>query len=611
MVSYHIVRGDAMATDTQTTVQHTNHALLVGLGMFGQQIGLFAALDEVRFPGRVYKGAPQRKLRELLAALAAGYRNLQDIDLAPDAIRADPVVIAAWDGQGFAHYTGVSRGIRRADAKTVRDVQAALEKVSAPFLARDLEEALAAGGPLRLEGDTTGLGTTAHMPGVEAGLIEGRLQPGFRMASVSLRTPFYRVMLGSAHFNGKRVACKTLEALIRLAERRIGRPRRRVELLYTQLESLQQKETHWREKARRAQARAQQHEERAWELRFLLRQTEQELERLEVQYAGREIKPHSRLAQARRHRQTYQRWQASARHRQQQAHQIALRFLRKAEAVWGQQRALRIRIARYEEENRANPRPVQMVFSLDGGYGTAHNVTLLTELGYDVATKAHGQTATPQLKREVNPATAWETVNTITQATESQRTRFGRSPYPVRLILTRQQRGERVRHSTLVVSPRDAQWGRRPDLSRYPLGTAESVHFYNRRQDIEAGIKEFKGVFFLGHMRFYSAQAIQIQEQLITFLPNFIRWAIRYYFRPNAIRLPCRADRGLNQLKDTVRVAMRSQAEVRYEAAGCVLKFLPKGAFAGLVIDLRQPFVFQLPLPLFSRLSIFESVHKP
>ncbi len=193
---------------------------------------------------------------------------------------------------------------------------------------------------------------------------------------------------------------------------------------------------------------------------------------------------------------------------------------------------------------------------------------------------------------EVNPATEWETVNAITQATESQRTQFGRCPHPVRLILTRQQRGERVRHSALVISPPDARWGRRPDLSRYRLGSAESVRFYNRRQDIEADIKEFKGVFYLGHMRFFSVQAIQIQEQLITFLPNFIRWAIRYYFRPNAIRLPNRADRGLAQLKDTVRLAMRGQAEVPCKADGCVLQFLPKGTFAGLVIDLRQPYPF-------------------
>jgi len=65
-----------VAADTQTTVQHTDYALLVGLGMFGHQIGLFEALDQVRFPGRMYKRAPQRKLRELLAALAAGYRSL-------------------------------------------------------------------------------------------------------------------------------------------------------------------------------------------------------------------------------------------------------------------------------------------------------------------------------------------------------------------------------------------------------------------------------------------------------------------------------------------------------------------------------------------------------
>ena len=36
------------------------------------------------------------------------------------------------------------------------------------------------------------LSTTADMPGVEPGLIEGQLQSGFRMAGVSLHTPMYR-----------------------------------------------------------------------------------------------------------------------------------------------------------------------------------------------------------------------------------------------------------------------------------------------------------------------------------------------------------------------------------------------------------------------------------
>jgi hypothetical protein len=594
-----------MVPDIQDTLRHTDHALLVGLGLFGHQIGLFEALDEVRFPGRVYKRAPQRKLRELLAALAAGYQQLQDIDLAADPIRADPVVVAAWDPQGFAHYSGVSRGLCRADARTVSDLKAALNHVSAPFLTRDVEEALAAGGPLRLEGDTTGVGTTAHLPGVEPGLIEGRLQPGFHIASVSLRTPAYRIMLGSAHFEGKRVSCQTLESLVTLAEQRVGRPRRRVELLYARLGALKQEEQRWRDKADQPRRRAQHFEERAWELHFLIRGAQHEVEVLEAAYMGREVRPHSRLAQARQRLAGYQRKQAAARRHQREAEPVAQRYLDHAEALRVEHQVLQDRIARYEEDNRTNCHPIEVVFSLDGGFGTPENVTLLTELGYQVSTKAHGQTATPHLKRDVSPETVWEAVSNTTQATESQRTAFGRCPYPVRLILMRQQRGETVRHSTLVISPQDAAWGQTLTLARRQLGTAESVHFYNRRQDMEAGIKEFKGVFYMGHMRFFDLEAIQIQEQLITFLPNFIRWAIRYYFRPHAIHIPDRADRGLEQLRDVVRIAMRSQAEISYEAGGCVIRFAPKGAFAGLVIDLRQPLAFQLSLPLFAKLPIF------
>ena len=603
-----------MATDAQDTVQHTDHALLVGLGLFGHQIGLFEALDGVRFPGRVHQRAPQRKLRELLAALAAGYQQLQEIDLAANPIRADPVVIAAWDSQGFAHYTGLSRGLRRADATTVSDLKAALNRVSVPFLARDVEEVLATGTPLRLEGDTTGVATTAQLPGVEPGLIEGRLQPGFHIASVSLRTPHYRIILGSVHFEGKRVPCQTLESLINLAEQRVGHPMRRVDLLYTRLEALRKKEQRWRDKAQKPHKRAQRFEERAWELHFLIRQAQQEVQaqeagkrrRRDFGELSRAVGPYSRLMRARRRLGTYQRWQASARRRQQEAARVVKRYLDRAGALRTEQGALQERIAQYEEDNRTHPHPIEVVFSLDGDYGTPENVTLLTELGYQVMTKAHGQTATPHLKREVSPETVWETVNSITQATESQRTAFGRCPYPVRLILARQQRGETVRHNTLVISPLDAAWGQTSTLARRPLGTAESVCFYNRRQDIEAGLKEFKGVFYMGHIRFFDLEAIQIQEQLIAFLPNFIRWAIRYYFRPNAIHVPSRAERGLEQLRDVVRVAMRSQAEIRYEENGCVIKFAPKGAFAGLAIDLRQPLAFQLPLPLFARLSVFD-----
>jgi len=595
-----------MAMDRQTAVQHTDHALLIGLGLFGHQIGLFEALDTVRFPGRVYKRAAQRKLRELLVGLAAGYQQLQEIDLAANPIRADPVLMAVWDPQGFAHYSRVSRGLRRADDTTVSDLQAALARVSAPFLVRDVEETLAAGGPLRLEGDTTGVATTARLPGVEPGLIEGRLQPGFQVASVSLRTPGYRLILGTAHVEGKRVSCQTLINLVSLAEQRIGRPRRRVELLYKRLEALQQQEQAWRDKAYKPQQRAQRFEERAWELHFLIQQAQQEVKVLEAEQMRPAIRPHSYLARVQRRLDTYQRWQTSARRHQHEAQRIMTRYLNCAEALCAEQRALQARITQDEQDNRTNPHPIEIIFSLDGGYGTPDNVTLLTELGYQVLSKAFGQTATPHLKREVGSQTVWETVNSFLRATEGQRTTFGRCPYPVRLILTQQQRSETVRHSTLIISPPDVAWGQTATFACRPLGPAETVRFYNRRQDIEAGIKEFKAVFYLGHMRFFDLHAIQIQEQLIAFLPNFIRWAIRDYFLPNAIHVPERANRGLAQLRDVVRIAMHSQAEICFEAGGCVIKFAPKGAFAGLVIDLRQPLAYQLPLPLFAKLFIFD-----
>jgi hypothetical protein len=597
-----------MTTGDQGKDQYTDHALLVGLGMFGHEIELFDALDKVRFPGRVYKKAPQRKLRELLAALAAGYEQLQEIDLAADPIRADPVVIVAWDPQGFVHYTGVSRGLRRADATTVCDLKAALDRVSMPFLARDVEEALASGGPLRVEGDTTSVATVAQLPGVEPGLIEGRLQPGFHIASASLRTPQYRIVLGNVHFEGKRVSCQTLESLVSLVEQRVGRPMRRVDLLHIRLDRLKQHEQRWRDKTDKPRKRVQRFEERAWELHFLIRQTQQEIETLEAEQTEQHVAPHSRLARARRHLNTYHRWQVSAQRRQQDAERIIKRYLDRADTFCAQQQALRERIAQYEEDNRTNAQPIEIIFSLDGGYGTPDNVTLLTELGYQIMTKAHGQTATPHLKREVGPATIWRTVNSTIKATESQRTTFGRCPYPVRLILTQQQKGETVRHSTLVISPPNATWGQSATLSHYVLETAECVRFYNCRQDIEAGIKEFKGIFYIGHMRFFDLYAIQIQEQLIAFLPNFVRWAIRYYFLPKSVHIPNRAERGLERLRDVVRVAMRSQAEVCYEAEGCMIKFAPKGAFAGLTIDLRRPLFFQLPLPLFARLSVFNEL---
>jgi len=48
---------------------------------------------------------------------------------------------------------------------------------------------------------------------------------------------------------------------------------------------------------------------------------------------------------------------------------------------------------------------------------------------------------------------------------------------------------------------------------------------YNRRQTIEAGIKETKQVFYLNRLKVRSEPAIYVQEAMTIFAANFIRWS--------------------------------------------------------------------------------------
>jgi hypothetical protein len=52
---------------------------------------------------------------------------------------------------------------------------------------------------------------------------------------------------------------------------------------------------------------------------------------------------------------------------------------------------------------------------------------------------------------------------------------------------------------------------------------------YNSRQTIEAGIKEGKSVFHLHHIKVRSEPAIYLQECMIIFAANFIRWATHWF----------------------------------------------------------------------------------
>jgi len=87
----------------------TDHALLVLLGAYAQNLGRIDQPAQVPLAQRTYDHAPQEKLIQFLVGILGGIDYLQDFDAAAHPRTRDPLVAQAWGQTAFAHYSGVSR----------------------------------------------------------------------------------------------------------------------------------------------------------------------------------------------------------------------------------------------------------------------------------------------------------------------------------------------------------------------------------------------------------------------------------------------------------------------------------------------------------------------
>jgi len=83
--------------------------------------------------------------------------------------------------------------------------------------------------------------------------------------------------------------------------------------------------------------------------------------------------------------------------------QVAMNKLGKTE-TWlnghlEQEKILRKRLERFEQENVENPNPVDACFRLDAGFGTYDNIALLIEMGHEVYVKLHNHKIVQMLKK--------------------------------------------------------------------------------------------------------------------------------------------------------------------------------------------------------------------
>jgi len=543
----------------------TDHALLVLLGKFAQHLGLVRLLEAVPIPQKTRDHRPQTKLIQFLIGILAGLDYLQDFTTGSHPLVADAAVIASWGQTAFAHYSGVSRTLAAADATTLQAVVAALQQVSHPFVERDVLSMLRRGQPLVVDIDLTGREvspTSTDYVDAAFGWMDDSVAKGYQAAISSLSgTAAGRVLLSCQRYSGQVKSAECLCAAIEAVEQTLGvRPRRRTELVQLQLTSLE--------------ARLQTTRQSLAALRD---------KRLELAWQRDMYFQGVKTPSARAVRQQARREQQIARTIEREA-SLAQR-LAKLEA---QQAALQAHLAALSADNAAGSNLAAIVIRLDAGFATDANLAYLIELGYTVVTKVHSGHTTRRLQRGIRAAAVWERVGANAEALALGETRIGEGRYALHALQVRYQLPAGERHTTLLYY----------DDTPPPAPAAWFAH-YNRRQVIEAGIKENKGVFSMRRPLVRSEFGMQIQEQFALFAANFVRWAAAWA-RTQIQEAPATLVRALSAVKTLVQVVAHSRAELVETALGCALVFDSHSPFAGAVLRISGQVVYQTVLPLFT-----------
>lgn len=577
-------------SDSRETIL-TDHAMLVVWGQYAHCIGLIQAIQEISLDQKTVEHSPQGKVLEFLVAILGGLEHLKDISLSARPLDKDLAVALAWGQAGWADHSGVSRTLSQLSEENVRQIAEVLERVSQPLIDR---EVVLGGGYLELDGDLSPRpvsNTSKAYPDATYRHMNDQLRLGYQAAIVSLRSATYgRIGLSATQHTGKTVSATQAEALVLEAERRLGRwPVRRTDLLAQRIvqllpegQRLQQKVTQARQSLAEAEA-----EQAA--VAAQLEQAQQQFEELQALYAQhqRRERPHSYLAQARQQVEVYRR---RLERRNRQVNQ-ARAWLARQEARWTewetQKNSLAERLQRFQAENAANPAPIQAIFRLDAGFGTAENLALLIEMGYEVYTKPYSNWLSGVLAQKSAEREDWQRVGANAEMMAWKAVSLEDFPYPLDLGYQRFWTGEEYRFSGLL------HFGQREVTADLPGW----FHTYNARQIIEAGNKEGKQVFEVHHLKVRARPALRLQEHFALFAANFVRFAAHWL----AEQCPQVPEGWKNSaqphVKEQVKVGAHAPARVEWVGQDCLVRFEDRSVYAGRSFSIRRQMVIQLALP--------------
>lgn len=588
-------------SDNRETIL-TDHAMLVVWGQYAHCIGLIQAIQEIPLGQKAVEHSPQGKVLEFLAAILGGLEHLKDISLSARPLDKDLAVAQAWGQGGWADYSGVSRTLSQLSEENVWQIAEVLERVSQPFIDREVVLALG-GGYLELDGDLSPRpvsNTSKTYPDATYGHMNDQLRPGYQAAIVSLRSPTYgRIGLSATQHTGKTVSATRAEALVLEAERRLGRrPVRRTDLLAHRIAQLQAQGQRLQQKVARARQSLAEAEAEQAVVATQLEQARQRFAELQTLYAQhqRPERPHSYLARARQQVEVYWRRLERCKRQGDQARE----WLARQEARWreweAQKSGLEERLRRFQAENAANPAPIQAIFRLDAGFGTPENLALLIEMGYEVYTKPYSTWLSGVLAQKSAEREDWRRVGANSEMMAWKAVQLEDFPYSLDLGYQRFWTGERCRFSALLhFGPREVT----ADLPGW-------FHTYNARQIIEAGNKEGKQVFEVHHLKVRARPALQLQEHFALFAANFVRFAA-YWLAEQCPQVPEGWKNSARlHVKEQVKVGAHAPARVEWVGQDCLVRFEDRSVYAGRSLNIRRQIAIQLALPF--RISVFSPI---
>ena len=578
----------------------TNHAMLVIWGQYAQALGLILGLVEVPLHQKKVRHDPHTKVLEFFLSVLAGLEHLKDLSTAAEPIEKDLVVARAWLQPAWGDYSGVSRTLTTLTQTEAEQIVGVLDRISQPFIHREVMLALANPGYVILDGDLTPQpvsDTSTTYPDAAFGHMDDKqIGLGYQVAKVGLRSHTYgRLMLSSALHPGDVVSCTQVKALIGMAEEQIGlRPCRRTDLLSqrleTQVKDREERDQRYQETHKALEKTRVRIPETWQQIRDY--QTQLEAAEQEYQQQGRKERPFSQPGKLRSQLEMLQRRKARLEKKIPKLEE-QMAFRRKhLMASLEEERVLRQRLEQYEQENATNPFPIRMVFRIDAGFGTPENIVWLIEMGYDVYTRPYGDWLKPRLKHMAENL-PWTRVGHNAEMIAWKGMKLEDFPYPLNMSLQRFHTGSTLRYSAML------HFGSDPVTSD-PAGW---FTFYNARQTVEAGIKEGKGTFSMHYLKVRSKPALYLQEQFARFAANFVRWGAEW-LAEQCPQIPNGWEETQHpKVKQQVKVGAHTSAWVSWQEQGCLLRFSDHSVFAGLFLQVKKSMAIQLALPFYRKVQ--------